>query len=111
MTRPTTPVARKCVVCGQPFYGYGHRLLCGDPDCERTRRNGHFRAFYWRHAHGTEPPPMSARQQTCSVCGKPLDQEVGVPIKVCSRWCSQERERQRSRETYTRKRQREAAHA
>ena len=99
-----------CLVCGEMFLARPRQQLCGQ-NCQRLRANDKVRAWYWRNIHGQEPPSRSSRQQTCIICGKPIDQSVGVEIKLCSRWCSQERERQRSRERYTPKRQREAAHA
>jgi predicted nucleic acid-binding Zn ribbon protein len=85
--------SQRCLVCGDLFYATGHQQLCS-LDCRRRRANDQVRAWYWRTVRGQEPPPRSSRQQTCVICGAPLDQEVGVPITLCSPACRRERNRQ-----------------
>ena len=95
----------RCLVCGEMFLARPRQQLCGQ-NCQRLRANDKVRAWYWRNIHGQEPPSRSSRQQTCIICGKPIDQSVGVPIKVCSPWCETEMRRLRWSQYYQQHRDR-----
>lgn len=104
---------RTCVICASTFTAKGGvAVTCGNPDCQRLRRNERMREFFRRHKEATgeaytqryrekrnaHARATSARyrkfndeEQLCERCARPFRSRSDQAYRFCSRSCASRR--------------------